>query len=258
NNEGLQYDPQIFRHIVCEDVYKQSGSDQRTKQNCREQYAKWMIPSEQRNRNPGEAIIRREVVIIPIAITENIVYPNQPRQHSRNEHRYDHVPRDRDSAILRSGWIGSNRAQLVSPFRLPKKHINYRASREREQKRQVQGQSIRETYSQRSQHRAHPRDVRSDDGPIHFLGYRQSLQNRIALLAIVILSQIADQASGYEIHHDRRDDFMSSKPRFENARYPSPHAAYDDIRYHRQQSYPQTRPTWKHQPNPGSRESSGD
>src|SRR5258706_1385146 len=211
NNDRLKDHHPILRHIVGEDVYEQPRPDQRSKQNRGQQHARGVIPAQQRYRDSGEAVVRREVVIVPIAIPEHVVYPNHSRKHPRDEHRNHNVAADRDAAVFRSRRADADCAQLIAPLRLPQENINDYACGKRQQKSHVQRQAIGKSYSKWSQQRAHSGDVRSDNCSVYFLSYRQRLEYRVALFAIVILSQIADQTGRNEVHHYRGDHFVSAE-----------------------------------------------
>ena len=57
---------------------------------------------------------------------------------------------------------------------------------------------------------------------------RHRLHNRIAGNFVVILREVTDQRDGDEVQHDRVDDFMRAKPRFQDAGNRAPERAHQD------------------------------
>src|SRR6185503_15545689 len=53
----------------------------------------------------------------------------------------------------------------------------------------------------------------------------RGLQNRVAALFVVILRKVTDQRHRNEVQHDRVDDLVRSKSRFQNARNRPPKGA---------------------------------
>src|SRR5262249_19517084 len=118
--------------------------------------------------------------------------------------------------------------------------------------------AFRKIDSQRSKQVMHSRNVRAANPPVLKLGDWQCLEYRISLPPVVMLGQVADDVERDEVHHDRRDDFVSAEPCLQDAWYSRPDSSEDHRTERRQENDDSNRPALEHQADPGCDKGPGD
>ena len=176
-----------------------------------------MIASQQRHGDPHEAVIRREAVIVTMAIAEHFINADHSGEPAGNCHCQNDLLANRDAAVFRRRRISAGRAHFVSPFRLPQKDIDQDAGDHRKDEGDVQWNSLRQAGNKSTQRRQ-----------VRMRANRRCLHDRIAGNLVMILGEVAQERDRDEVQHDGVDYFMRSELCFEQTRNAAPNCAGDD------------------------------
>jgi len=131
-----------------------------------------------------------------------------------DRHRENDLFANRDATVFGRERIAAGRAYLVAPLRAPQKQVDQQAAEQRENECEVQRNAFRKTGNKSTK----MRDVSAWSN-------RRSLQYRIARDFVMILGEVTDERDRDEVQHDRVDNFVRSKPCFQDTRNGAPECA---------------------------------
>ena len=97
---------------------------QRSKQQRSEDHSNRMIPTEQRHRNSGKAVVIGEAVVIAIAIAKHFVDSDHAGERAGDCHRKNYLFANRNAAVLCCKRVTTGRTNFVTPLRSPEKHVD--------------------------------------------------------------------------------------------------------------------------------------